>query len=100
MSFKPHKQPGEQEYFAFDFELSLDDDETIESATWTVAVVQGTDPSPSAMLSGSPIVDGSKVSQMIIGGLSDVQYRLSCQAVTNLGQTLELYDTLWVRTGP
>lgn len=97
MSFSPAKKPSERESFAFNFAQLLPAGVTIASAVWTVTVVQGTDSNPSAMVSGSPLIQGSKVSQLIIGGVDGVEYCLSCQATFSDGQKPILCDTLWVR---
>jgi len=97
MSFSP-KTPSAEELFGLDFVLQVAPGVTISSAVWTITVKQGTDPSPSAMLSGAAIIQGTKVSQKIIGGLDAVQYCLACLATTSDGEKIQLFDTFWVRT--
>lgn len=70
----------------------LADGETIISAVWTNSVRTGTDLAPQNMISGSSAIDGTVVSQMIIGGVLDVWYWPICTATTSLGQILVLPD--------
>lgn len=78
---------GENELFTFDYSLVLQSGESITSATSNVIVMNGTDPSPNAILSGTPVVSGAQVSQRITGGISEVTYRLEVTAVTSTGNT-------------
>jgi hypothetical protein len=94
--FSP-KTPAGEEFFTLNFVRELAPNETILSAEWTVAVMQGVDANPSAMLSGSPVIVGTKVSQKLIGGVDGVQYCLTCVATTTGPQKIPLFDTLWVR---
>ncbi len=98
MSFRPPKRPDEQEYFGFDFEALLRSGETIASTEWTMAVEEGVDPTPSAMLSGAETQSGSIVEHKIVGGVSGVTYKLHCAATTSSGQLLELCDTILVES--
>lgn len=68
--------------------------ELITSATWSNSVRTGVDPAASAMVSGSATIDstGTKVSQMIVGGVIGVSYFPICTAITNYGQILVLPD--------
>jgi len=96
MSFSP-KTPAAEEFFGFNFVKQLPAGETISSAEWTITVKQGVDPNPSAMLSGSPVISGTKVTQKIVGCVDGVQYCLTCTATTNGPEKIPLFDTLWVR---
>ena len=49
----------------------------ISSATITVSVLSGIDTSSSAMLSGSPVIRGTEVQQMITGGVAGVTYNIT-----------------------
>lgn len=94
--FSP-KTPSAEELFGFNFILQLPAGVTIASAQWIVTVLKGVDANPSAMLSGNPIINGTKVSQKIIGGLDGVQYCLTCIATTSDGEKIPLFASLWVR---
>lgn len=98
MSF-PILYVGAEEDHAFRYTLRLPAGVTIASAEWTLTVLEGTDPTPSASLSGSPAISGDKVSQRIIGRIADVQYCVQCKATLSDGQKVPLTDTLWVRAG-
>jgi hypothetical protein len=101
MSFHPPKRPTEQEYYGFDFAACLANGETINSnpaPVFTVTVVDGTDASSSALLSGSPVITGTVVSNLIVGGLNGVTYELACLVTTSTGQKIQLCETLPVET--
>jgi hypothetical protein len=51
-------------------------------------VVDGTDASPSAILSGSPSISGSIVKQTLTGGSAGVTYKVQFTVTTSLGRTL------------
>jgi len=91
------KTPAAKEFFTFNFARRLSAGETIVSAAWTVTVKEGTDASPSALLSGSPAISGSRVSHLIIGGVADTRYCLQCVATTSAGQEIALTDDVWIR---
>lgn len=90
-NFTP-KRAGETEVFTVDFSALLATGETITSAAWSISVVSGSDPSAASMIDGSASISGSKVSQLITGGVSDVTYAPICTANTSLGQVLILPD--------
>jgi hypothetical protein len=89
MDFTP-KRVGETEIFTVDFVDLLAQGETITTASWSITVLQGADPAPEAMLSGVASITGTKVSQMLTGGLPSVFYAPVCTVTTSTGQTLEL----------
>jgi hypothetical protein len=78
-----YKITTENEQFTFDYSPVLGTTETISSATCTVTVKEGTDPTPSAIKVGSPVISGSQVAQRISGGLDGVIYRLEMTATTS-----------------
>lgn len=84
MSVFSYKLTTENEQFTFDFSNVIALGETITGATMNVEVVEGTDPSPSSIMVGLPIVNGSRVAQRIAGGLDQVTYRLELTATTSL----------------
>lgn len=92
------KTPAGEEFFTFNFVKELDAGETILSSVWTITVKDGVDPNASAMLSGSPTINGTKVTQKIIGGVDGVQYCLTCLATTSGPEKIPLFDTFWVRS--
>ena len=73
----------------FDFSLYMDAGETLLTATVVSSVYSGVDPTPSAIRSGSPVIDGNRVDQMMRGGVEGCVYELLCTATTSLGQTLQ-----------
>jgi len=78
-----YKITTENEQFTFDYSPVLGTTETISSATCTVTVKEGTDPTPNAIKVGSPVISGSQVAQRISGGLDGVIYRLEMTATTS-----------------
>jgi hypothetical protein len=85
-TFSP-KDPSETIYYGVDFNPLLDAGETVSSATASIRVLSGTDATPSAMLSGSVVINAGVVSQLIIGGVVGCVYQFSLSAVTSGGQT-------------
>lgn len=89
---------GESELFTFDYSLVLEPGEIITSASSNVIVMNGSDPTPNAILVGSPGIVGAKVSQRITGGVNETTYRLEMTANTSLGNIyiavgdLPIYD--------
>ena len=81
------KTPTESEPLGFDFAVDLATGETISTAPFTMAVVEGTDASPSSMLSGSPAISGTEVRQRVVGGVVGVTYELSCTITTSMSNT-------------
>ncbi len=74
----------------FEFASRLAASETISTAAVTATVYSGTDASPSAIVSGSATIAGTKVTQTITAGTLGVVYELVCTITTSLGQTLAL----------
>lgn len=89
-----YKLTTESENFTFDFNPVLGTSETLSTATCSIIVQQGTDPSPSSMLSGSPVISAGKATQRVLGGLDEVTYRLIMTVTTNQGNTLTLTGDL------
>jgi hypothetical protein len=78
-----YKITTENEQFTFNFSTVMSTGETISLATSTVEVVSGTDASPTAILVGSPVINGQVVSQRISGGLDGVIYRIEVTVTTS-----------------
>jgi len=91
-----YKLTTENEQFTFDFSPVLGSTETISSAACTVTVQEGTDSSPSSIMSGSPAISGSKVTQRIYNGLDGVIYRLQMSATTSLSNVYTIVADLQV----
>lgn len=86
MSFT-QKNPAEIELFTMDFVDNLAPYETINSATATIEIKSGVDPSVGTMLTGVCLISGTKVSQMIQHGVDGNYYYLNITIVTT-NQTL------------
>lgn len=96
--FSPQEQQ-ESEVFGLDFVNDLEQEEQLLSSGWTIAVVQGFDPTPQVHLEGPSIVVvpfGSNLKTATvqrIGGLwPDVTYKLEATVVTNQGNTRSLWS--------
>lgn len=93
------KDTAENRFIRFDFTKELATGEAITGTpTIAVSVVSGVDPSPTAMLSGSPVVASPFVSQRVLGGLANVTYKFRCIAQTDAGNTLVVAGALPVVT--
>jgi hypothetical protein len=90
----------EDDVFTLDFVNDLNSGETISSVAATIAVVQGTDPTPASRLSGAASFSGSKCSQAVDvrGGPSGVQYRLAMTVATNQRVAVTLWSHFWSRS--
>jgi hypothetical protein len=93
-AFDP-KDPSEIVHLGFDFSA-------LTSAPLSPAVTAahhaGTaDATPSAILSGSPTVSGTKIVQRVTGGVVGADYLLRCQVDTAAGERFVLAGVLPVR---
>ena len=79
------KDTAENKVVEFPFEDELATAETITSASVGITVTSGTDPSPSSMLVGVPVVVGTSVLQRISGGIAGVTYHLRATADSSVG---------------
>jgi len=87
MSQFSYKLTTESELFSFDFNPVLGVGETISTANCTAITLQGTDPTPSTILSGSPVVSLGKATKRVTGGVADNTYRLIMTCTTSAGNT-------------
>ena len=90
------KDPVDVVTVTFDF---TPDAPEVTSPAVTIAVVVGTDPDPSLMLVGAPLVQGAIVYQRIQGGINGNSYALQCLAF-NGGDRYSIEAILPVRTRP
>jgi hypothetical protein len=87
MSQFTYKYTTESELFSFDFNPVLLSGETLLTAACTAVTIQGTDPAPSAILSGVPVISSGKATQRVIGGINENIYRLVMTCTTSVGNT-------------
>jgi hypothetical protein len=73
---------------SFSFGIDLAVGETLSTASVTAATYTGTDAAPSALISGSAVISGEKVTQLIVDGVEGVVYLLVCVVTTSLSETL------------
>ena len=70
------KNPLDVKLYEFEFGDQLLFGEIITSAAVAASVYTGTDPTPNAIVSGDPIISGTKVQQLIEAGVDGVIYNL------------------------
>jgi hypothetical protein len=91
------KRLNETVTLGFDFVNLLATGETLSTAVqWVAAVKEGTDATPSAIVSGAAAIVGTKAVQNITAGVDGVVYWLEGQVTTSAGQTLEGIGTLTI----
>lgn len=89
-TYKP-KRPGEIVTASVNFAPEIPYGESIATAeAWSVSVYSGTDPNPSAVLSGAPVKLGAAVSHNLAGGVSGVIYLIVAKVTLTDGQKLEI----------
>ena len=100
-TFLSEKDPAELVTLTFDFSLALDAGETITAIdSVSVELVCGTDPAPSAILTGTAAVsiDGLSVMQPVQGGVDCADYSVKVVVNTsNAYKRLALAGILRVR---
>jgi hypothetical protein len=83
-----YKFTTEVKPLSFDFSQVLASGETLSTASCSALVIDGTDPTPSNLLSGGTSIIGSKVYQQVHNGVAGVTYRLVATVTTSAGNTL------------
>lgn len=86
------KAPGEEITVSFDYrKLGAPSSPDVQ-----VVVLTGTDPTPNAIKSGTPFLQGSDgfVYQRIVAGVDGVDYGLLCYALVNGGPDKLLIDAI------
>lgn len=97
-SFSP-KDPGETVFLAFDFSALMTTGLTLSTPVCTAVTRSGTDAAPSAVLSGSPTITGSKLVQRVTGGVALATYAIKAQVDASDGSRFVLVGLLPVRAG-
>lgn len=94
------KDPAEKVVVTFDFTLALNPGETLTTVvSVTSSVVLGSDPAPTALLSGAASVSaGALIQQQVQGGIDATNYYIKALANTSAGRTLALAAILPVRS--
>lgn len=92
----PSKRAAAYEKYTVDFASRLPIGATISSASVAATVYSGTDAAASNIVSGSASISGTRVTQLIIGGVSGVIYELTFTANTSDGQVLKVEGYLAV----
>jgi hypothetical protein len=73
----PPKPLSETSNYTVDFISRIGYTSYTASAVVTASLYSGTDPNPSAILAGAPVISGSQVTQSITGGVLGNIYELS-----------------------
>jgi hypothetical protein len=84
--------PSEQIDLTLDFVNDAARCDAVASATWTVAVVSGTDASYATRAIGDPTWCGQSVTQRMGTLLTGVKYKVTALATMNSGEILGLYS--------
>ena len=87
------KHPSETLTLTFDFGRDLGTNSLVSAATVCLNALGVSDPTPSAVISGTSLISGTVVSQKVVGGLSGATYELQVTAVDSAGNVL-LYSQL------
>ena len=92
----PGKYVNEKVVVSCDFAKRLPHLVNLAAGTAVVAatVLSGVDASPSAILSGLPSIEGTKVKQFIIAGVNGVMYKLTFQVDTDEATPQRLIEEL------
>ena len=90
----------ESDVFTLDFVNDLNAGESISTVVFSIAVMQGIDPTPIARLSGSPSISTTRVSQAVDvrAAPSGVLYRLQATIATNQRAAISLWSHFWSRS--
>ena len=83
-----YKFVAENKPLSFEFSEVLATGEALATASCSVIVLDGVDPSPSSLLYGSTYINGTKVYQRVQNGVAGVTYRLVVTVTVNSGSTL------------
>lgn len=94
------KSPSATLRVVFDFTSALGAGVTLSSPTVSAVVWTGVDPSPGGLISGSAAVSGATVTQLLVGGVAGVIYKLTCTVGTSDGQSLVMYGYVAVIGDP
>lgn len=84
------KKLSESPVYTADFISSMLPNETILTGVVVASVFSGTDPNPTAIISGIAGASGTRLSQRITGGVLGVIYELLYIITTSLGNTIEI----------
>jgi len=93
------KLPNEKVPRTVDFISKLPSGITIASAATTATVYSGNDSSPSSILSGSPTISGTKVTQVLQAGVSGCIYQIAFGIVGSDGNDYQLQGYFAVTPG-
>jgi hypothetical protein len=90
----------EAQPFTLDFKNDIAASDTINSVVFSLAVLIGTDPTPSARLTGLPAISGTQVSQVVDvrSAPAGVYYRLTATCATVQQTAVTLWSHFWSRT--
>lgn len=93
--------PGEKDFFTFDFVRDVLAGETIATSALTIEAMTDFGPddtSAASRLLGSSSISGTKVTQTIGGCIAEVYYRLTATVTTSTARELKRWSHFWCRT--
>lgn len=96
----PAKQTSETYLATFPFQDQLAAGVTISTPSVSVTVFSGVDANPSAILSGSPAISGTNLTQLITAGVGGTIYEVEAQAYASDGQVLRVVGYIAVQPTP
>lgn len=82
------KYQAEKIKLGFDLKNRLATGETILGCSFSISCIAGVDTSPSSMLVSSGLIDGTKITQMVQGGVVGGSYILQGTVTTSGGRVL------------
>lgn len=82
---------SETDVFSLDFRNDVNPGEVVVTASWSIGVSYGNDPSPSSRLVGNPGVSGTITSMTVSTAQPGVIYWLAALATTTRGRQIELW---------
>lgn len=91
--------PQARRTLTFGFFKDLKPTDTIVSASMSVSLVSGDDPSPAELLVGAPAIVGPDVLHFAAGRADRNAYVIKCLATTAAGEVLTLSAVITMREG-
>ena len=88
MKILPDKDYREIVPVTFDFTADIATAATVTVSSVSVALLNGTDATPSALLNGAATAAGAVVTQWIKDGVAGCSYKITCVVTASDGQTL------------
>lgn len=85
-----NKLAGESRLLSWDFAAELAEGEALTGAPTFVVVDGSTGEVSTGLTVGTPAVSGARVQALVSGGVAGMLYFVTCTALTDAGQTLQV----------